>query len=43
MAASLFIILARNGRDAVIFRRGPSKQVLLIKWDRRSDHFEIGQ
>jgi hypothetical protein len=41
--ASLFVILARNGRHAVIFRRGPSKQVLLIKWDRRSDRFEIGQ
>jgi hypothetical protein len=43
MAASLFVILARNGSDAVIFRRGPSKQVLLIKWDRRTDSFEIGQ
>ena len=43
MAASLFIILARNGRHAVIFRRGPSKQVLLIKWDRRKDQFEMGQ
>jgi len=43
MATSLFVILARNGRDAVIFRRGPSKQVLLIKWDRRKDRFEAGQ
>ena len=41
--ASLFVILARNGRHAVIFRRGPSKQVLLIKWDRRKDQFELGQ
>lgn len=41
--ASLFVILARNGRHAVIFRRAPSKQVLLIKWDRRHDRFEIGQ
>jgi hypothetical protein len=41
--ATLFVILARNGRHAVIFRRGPSKQVLLIKWDRRHDRFEIGQ
>lgn len=43
MAASLFVILARNNRDAVIFRRGPSKQVLIIKWDRKNDTFEIGQ
>jgi hypothetical protein len=41
--ARLFVILARNSRDAVIFRRGPSKQVLLIKWDRTKDSFEIGQ
>lgn len=40
---NLFVILARNGRDAVIFRRGPSKQVLLIKWNRKKDTFEIGQ
>jgi hypothetical protein len=43
MAASLFVILARNNRDAVIFRRGPSKQVLLIRWDRKNDTFQIGQ
>lgn len=43
MATSLFVILARNGRDAFIFRRGPGKQVLLIKWDRRRDRFESGQ
>jgi hypothetical protein len=43
MAASLFVILARNARDAVIFRRGPSKQVLLIKWDRKKDTFKNGQ
>jgi hypothetical protein len=41
--ARLFVILARNNRDAVIFRRGPTKQVLLIKWDRKNDSFEIGQ
>lgn len=41
--ASLFVILARKSPDAVIFRRGPSKQVLLIKWNRRKDRFEIGQ
>ena len=41
--ASLFVILARNAHDAVIFRRGPSKEVLLIKWDRKKDTFETGQ
>lgn len=41
--ARLFAILAREKRTGVIFRRGPSKQVLLIKWDLRDDTFEIGQ
>jgi hypothetical protein len=40
---SLFVITARNAPTAVIFRRGPSKQVLLIKWNLKDDSFEIGQ
>jgi len=39
----LFVILARKSSLACIFRRGPSKQVLLIKWDRKTDTFECGQ
>ena len=39
----LFVILARDGKSAVIFRRGPTRQVLLIKWDLRRDTFELGQ
>ncbi len=39
----LFCILARNAPTAVIFRRGPSKRVLLIKWNLKNDMFEIGQ
>lgn len=35
--------MARNAREAVIFRRGPSKQVLLIKWSLKNDTFDIGQ
>lgn len=27
----------------MVFRRGPSKQVLMIKWDLRDDGFECGQ
>jgi len=42
-SASLYCIMARNTQEAVIFRRGPSKQVLLIKWSLKSDTFEIGQ
>lgn len=39
----LFCIRARKAPTAVIFRRGPSKQVLLIKWNLGNDTFELGQ
>jgi hypothetical protein len=39
----LYALLAREGRCGVIFRRGPSKQVQLIRWDLRTDTFEHGQ
>lgn len=41
--ARLFIIFARKSPSAVIFRRGPSKWVQLIKWDTKTDIFEPGQ
>lgn len=42
-SARLFVIAARNAPIALIFRRGPSKQVLLIGWNLEDDTFEIGQ
>jgi hypothetical protein len=39
----LYAILARTSPLAVIFRRGPSKSVLLLKWDTSNDTFEQGQ
>jgi hypothetical protein len=39
----LFVLLARAANVGVVFRRGPSKQVLLLKWDLERDHFEVGQ
>lgn len=39
----IFVILARNAPLGVIFRRGPSKQVQLIKWHLGSDKLEYGQ
>ena len=41
--ARLFMILARKSPTAVIFRRGPSKWVQLIRWNTSSDTFELGQ
>jgi hypothetical protein len=42
-AARLWVLLAAREPVGVIFRRGPSKQVMLIKWNTRADTFEFGQ
>ena len=42
-ATRLYAILARRAPVAVVFRRGPSNRVLLIKWNTDSDTFEEGQ
>jgi hypothetical protein len=39
----LQVVLARRAPMGVIFRRGPSKWVQIIKWDTRQDTFEAGQ
>lgn len=39
----LYAILARDGRSAVVFRRGPSKQVLVLRWWLDGDRIEAGQ
>jgi len=39
----LYVILARDAPVGVIFRRGPSKWVQLIKWHTDRDEFEEGQ
>lgn len=39
----IFAILASNAPVGVILRRGPSKQVLLIKWNLGTDSLECGQ
>lgn len=41
--ARLYAILARQTPYAIIFRRGPSKQVQLIGWNLQNDTFEPGQ
>jgi hypothetical protein len=43
VSARLFVLLARKEPVGLVFRRGPSKQVLLVRWDRRDDTFEAGQ
>ncbi len=39
----LHALIARKAQRAVVFRRGPSKQVLLVNWDLRQDRFTFGQ
>ena len=42
-SARLWVLLARDAAVAAIFRRGPSRQVQLIKWNLEDDTFEDGQ
>jgi hypothetical protein len=42
-STSVYAILARSTPVGIILRRGPSKQVLLIKWNLGSDTLEYGQ
>jgi hypothetical protein len=39
----LYFIVARDAPLAVVFRRGPTKQVELLTWDLRSDELTPGQ
>ena len=41
--ARVHVILARNADYGIIIRRGPSKTVCTIGWDRKRDRFEVGQ
>jgi len=41
--ARLHVLLAQKSTQALIIRRGPSKRVASIGWDRKSDTFSIGQ
>jgi hypothetical protein len=43
VSTRLFVILARDAPVAAVLRRGPSKQVLLVRWDLTNDTFEAGQ
>lgn len=41
--ARLHVIFASDAPLAVIFRRGPSKQVCTFLWNRKKNSFEMGQ
>lgn len=39
----LYSIVARDAPVAVVFRRGPTRQVEVLRWDLRSDRVTAGQ
>lgn len=41
--ARLHVLLARSADVGVVFRRGPTKQVLTLRWDLERDKFTTGQ
>ncbi len=43
ISCRVHIILAREAPVAVAIRRGPSKRVCTVGWDRRNDQFHVGQ
>ena len=42
-AARIHVLLASSAAVGVVIRRGPSKQVCTILWDRKTDQFRVGQ
>lgn len=41
--ARLYVLIARKARRAVVFRRGPSKSVLVLGWNLKDDTLTVGQ
>ena len=41
--ARLHVLLARDAPTALVLRRGPTKHVCAIEWDRQRDTFTVGQ
>lgn len=42
-APRIHVLLARDARTGVVIRRGPSKSVATMLWDRKRDVFHMGQ
>src|SRR6185369_16654475 len=42
-AARVHVLLARDASVGVALRRGPSKRVCTVLWNRRKDEFRVGQ
>ena len=42
-SARLHVLLASRSADAVVIRRGPSKSVCFVHWNRQTDRFKVAQ
>src|SRR5215471_13410661 len=42
-AARIHVLLASHAPLGIVIRRGPSKRVCTVLWDRRHDQFKLGQ
>src|ERR1044071_8005891 len=41
--AHLHVLLARDAKVGLVIRRGPSKSVCTVLWDRKRNKFKLGQ
>ena len=41
--ARIHVLLAKDSPQALVIRRGPSKQTAIIGWNRKDDSFRVGQ
>jgi hypothetical protein len=41
--ARLHLLIAKNNDNGIVIRRGPSKQVCILDWDRRKNTFTVSQ
>jgi hypothetical protein len=41
--ARLHLLTARNSSNGIVIRRGPSKQVCILHWDRVNNLFTVSQ
>lgn len=41
--ARIHVLLARDAKVGVVLRRGPSKSVCSVLWNRKTDEFHVGQ
>lgn len=41
--ARLHVLIPKNGKTALVIRRGPSKQVCILSWNTQTDEIAVSQ